>query len=258
LPEYNNYDACKLDDSWVSIIEEVIDANTVKVYDSEFRDTQGLTLDPVARMINDTTSDETLRNRYDELIVGALRHRFCYQMPNVNIGEIVPGFMITAIRNQSLIHYCQISSSLSYLSGYYLPNRQISEKIKDSIQTIKQMPNKAIVWCKSSTWQSPVNEAKINTLPQFGEAYATLFFDLVDASRGITDMSSIEKVHANLYEMILSDNSVRQFNSFEYGEDFSTTKNGQDIIKKDLKETWGIGLSFYDDKIGHIFWRVSK
>ena len=241
-----------------SIIEEFIDADTVRVRDSAERDTQGLTMAPISRMITDLTNDETIRNRFDELYVGALRHRFHYQMPNVNIGEVVPGFMVTAIRNASFVYYCQLGSSLKYLSGYHLPNRQISDKIEESIQTIKVAPNKVIIWCKGSTWQAPTNDARILTLPEFGESFAVLFFDVVDNNQGITDTGSIEKVESSVFEMVLSDNSVRQFDLFKYGIDLTVSSTGQDIIKNDLKDTWGIGCSIYESTLGHIFWRVTR
>ena len=228
------------------------------VYDSADRDTQGLTMCPVSRMITDLVNDETLRNRFDELYVGALRHRFYYQMPNVNIGEVVPGFMVTAIRNTSFIYYCQLGTSIKYLSGYNLPSRQTSDKVEESIQTLKVAPNKIIVWCKGSTWQAPTNDARILTLPEFGESYAVLYFDVVDGNQGITDTGSIERVESGLLEMILTDNSMRQFDLYKYGVDLTVNSAGQDIIKKDLKETWGIGCSIYDNKLGHIIWRVDR
>lgn len=243
---------------YVSIIEEVISANSVRVYDSETREVQGLTLDPTERMINDTTNDESIRNRFDELSIGALRSRFWYQMPNVNAGVIAPGFMITAIRNTKFIYYCQLGVSLKYLSGYHLPNRQTSDKVEDSIQKIKVMPNKVVVWCKGSTWYAPTIDARILTLPEFGEAYTVLYFDVVDRAEGITDTGSIEEIKSGLFEMILTENTVKQFDGNVYGNDLSINELGQDLIKKDLKETKGIGLSVYNNKLGHIFWRVDK
>lgn len=243
---------------YVSIITEFIDADTVLVSDSNFRDTQGMTLDPISRMINSLTNDETIRNRFDELFVGALRHRFWYQMPNANIGEVVPGFMVTAIRNTSFLYYCQLGSRIKYLSGYHLSNRQTGDKIEESIQTMKIMPNQLIIWCLSETWTAPTNDPRINTLPEFGEAYAVLFFDVVDGEQGITDTGSIAKIKSGLLEIVLTDNSVRQFDGFKYGPDLTVNQIGQDIIKQDLKDTWGIGMSLFDNKLGHIIWRVNR
>jgi hypothetical protein len=243
---------------YVSIIEEFIDANTVRVYDSADRATQGITIDPIERMINDTTSDESIRNRFDELSVGALRSRFFYQMENSNVGTVCTGFMVTAKRNNKVIYYSQLGISLKYLSGYHLQSRQKSDAVEDAIQKILTIKNKIIVWCKGSTWYAPTTDAKILTLPEFGEAYATLVFDIVDHAEGITDIGSIEKIKSDLYEMVMTDNSLRQFDGSAYSSDFTTNRLGQNIVKKDLDETKGMGLSCYDNRIGHIIWRISK
>jgi len=34
--------------------------------------------------------------------------------------------------------------------------------------------------------------------------------------------------------------------------------DGQDIIKKDLKQTGGMGTSIYHNKLGYMIWRVSR
>lgn len=243
---------------YYSIIVEFVDANTVLVRDSSTRDTQGLTIAPVSRMINDVTNDESLRARFDELYVGALRNRFWTRMPNVNIGRVCPGFMITAQRDAPYVYYCQLGTSLKHMSGYYLSNRQKGDKIDEAIQHIEVMPNKVIIWCKNETWMAPTNDPKIQTLPQFGEAYAVLFFDMVDNEQGITDVGSVVFVKTGLLQMVLSDNSVRQFDGFKYGPDMTVTEAGQDMIKKDLKETWGTGCSLYDNKLGYVLWRVSR
>jgi len=243
---------------YCSIIEEYIDEYHVRVSDSSFRETQGLTLDPISRMITDPTNDETIRNRFDELFVGALRHRFWYQMPNANIGRVCPGFMVTAARNTPFIYYSQLGTSLKYMSGYHLSNRQKGDKIEESIQHIEILPNKIIVWCKSETWMSPTNDPKIQTLPQFGEAFAILFFDILDGEQGITDTGSITLVKSGLLQMVLNDNSVRQFDGFKYGPDMTVNEAGQDIIKKDLKQTGGMGTSIYHNKLGYMIWRVSR
>lgn len=243
-----------------SIIRTFVDANTVIVWDSATRDTQGITFGPTSRYINDNVNDETLRNRQGELHVGLLTNRFWEEMPNVNAGDIVPGFMITAVRDTSLIYYCQLGTSLKYLSGCHMPSRQVADKVEESIQSIRIMPNKVIVWCKGSTWGGPTNQPRIFKLPEFGESFAVLYFDVIDANMGVTDTGSIQKIRSGLLEMVCSDNSLRQFDGFKYSEDFTMEPStGQDRIKRDLKLCWGIGVSTYDEeRLGHVIWRTLR
>lgn len=244
---------------YYSIIRDYISPTSVRVYDNIDKEMQGLTLDPVNRVINDNVNDQTLRNRQGNLHVGLLNHRFWTEMPNVNIGEISPGFMVTAIKNFTKIYYCQLGVSVKYLSGYFLENRQTNDKVENSIQTLKVIMNKMIVFCKGSTWGAPTNEPRIYKLPEFGEHYAVLFFDIIDENIGVTDINSIEKIDSGLLELRCSDSAVRQFNGFQYTQDFTVDLDtGQDRIKKDFKDCWAIGTSIYTDKTGHIFWEKMK
>ncbi len=242
-----------------SIISEYIDGDTVRVYDSIDRETQGLTYDPIRRMINDPMSDEGLRNRQGETSIGLLTNRFWTAMPNVNIGEVVPGFMVTAIRNFTEVYYCQLGAGLKYLSGYFLSSRQTSDKVENSIQTIKMMPNKVIVFCKGATWGGPTNQPRVFTLPEFGEHFAVLYFDVIDIDVGVIDIASIRKIDSGFFEMRCSDGSVRQFNSHQYFEDLTVDpQTSQDRIKKDFQECWQMGTSCYIDRLGHVFWTRTR
>ena len=243
---------------YYSIIIEYIDGNTVIVNDFIDKDVQGATLDPLDRVFTDTVSDTTLRARQGELHVGLLAHRFYVAMPNINILAIVPGFMITAISGGSLIYYCQLSVNKKYLSGYHLENRQILDKVEDSVNLIKKITNNFIVFCNNSVWGGPTNTPDIKQLPEFGEAYAILHADIIDADLGLIDVGSIREVDYGVYQMRSSDGAVRQFDSYgfsrEIGDLTVDSQTGQDIVKKDMRECWNIGASCYMDNIGYIWW----
>lgn len=243
---------------YYSIIIEYIDGNTVIVNDFIDKDVQGGTLDPLDRIFNDTVSDTTLRARQGELYIGLLTHRFYVAMPNINILAIVPGFMITAVSGGSLIYYCQLSVNKKYLSGYHIENRQILDKVEDSITLIKKIPNKFIVFCNNSVWGGPTNVPDIKQLPEFGEAFAILHADIIDADLGLIDVGSIREVDYGVYHMRTSEGSVRQFDAYGFSKEIGDltvdSQTGQDIVKKDMRECWNIGASCYMDNIGYIWW----
>ncbi len=247
---------------YYSVIVEFIDENTVIVSDTIDKDVQGATMDPMDRIFNDTISDRTLRARQGELYIGLLSHRFYVAMPNINILAIVPGFMITAQSGETLLYYCQLSVNKKYLSGYHLENRQILDKVEDSISLVRKAQNNFIVFCTNSVWGGPTNVPDIKQLPEFGEAYAVLHADIMDSDLGLIDVGSIRAVDYGVYQMRSSDGAVRQLDSYgfskEVGDLTVDAETGQDAVKKDMRECWNIGASCYMDNIGYLWWGKTR
>lgn len=242
------------DGTW-SIIVEYIDSEHVIVHDSRTRVSQGLTLDPVSRVITDITSDEVLRDRQGELNVGLLQHRFYLPMPPCNRIVIVPGFLVGAQSNKPTVYYSQLGVAKAYLGGYHIESRQKIDRIKQPVQWIEKIASKFIIWCNNSTWGGASNLALVKELPEFGEAFAILQADVIDARIGCLDYGSIQDVDRGVFELRCSDGSWRQFNGFQYTEDMSIdNSSGQDIVQKDLSECWDLSNSCYHDKVGHIWW----
>ena len=241
-----------------AIITEVISSNQVKVHESFDKEVQGITLDPTCRVITDTTTDETLRNRMDEKHIGLLNMRYKEAMPNCNILTVAPGLLITARRIESLVHYCDLANDMKYCAGYYLKFQQTIDKIEGSIQLIRTAPNYVLVWCIDSLWSIPTNNPDVDTLPDFGEWYTILHADIVDEYLGAVDWGSIQEIDKGTFELLCHDMSVRQIINRSYSDDLTYNNIEQDIISKDLKECWNIGASAYGRTLGHVFWRTRK
>lgn len=242
-----------------SVITEVLGDNKVRVHDSAERQTQGITLDPTHRVVTDIYTDETLRQLMDEKHAGLLNARFHEALPNCNILTIVPGFMLTARRTDSLIYYCDLPNGAKYGAGYYLVNRQIMDKIEASIQIIKKAPNYFLVWCNNSLWGGPTNNPDVKKLPEFGEWYGVLHADVIDEYIGAVDWGSIDKVDYGTFELMCQDYSFRQLKNRVYSEDLTfDPQTEQDRIAKDLKECWNLGASAYGRTLGHVLWRTPK
>jgi hypothetical protein len=238
-----------------SIIIEYISPTRVRVADSLPKSTQGITLDATERRFSDRERDANLRNRQDERHVGLLNHRFWVPLRNANISRIVPGFLLTAQRTDTLIRYSQLEVSKKYLAGYHLELEQTLDKVEHPIYHILRAPNYFIVLCNASTWGGPTNNPDVKRLPEFGEEYAQLHVDVLDEAIGVTDWPSVQEVDFGVFEMRCTDNAWRQLAGLTYGKDFTIHEvTGQDMIGRDLKLCWNLSDSCYTKRIGHIWW----
>lgn len=242
------------------VIIEVLSTNAVRVDSGPDKAVQGFTLRPTRRMFCDTVTDDTLRARQGETHVGFLENRFWEEMPTASIGVIFPGFIVTARRNGSLLYYCQMGMSKKYMGGYYLPNRQVNDRVEDSIQSIRKLPTRFIVFCKNTTWGGPTNlsDTNIKKLPQFGYVFAVIYVDIIDDRVGCLDYGSIAEVDYGILQMRCSDGSVRQFDGQKYSDRDYTVypETSQDMIKRQILECWPRSLAIYSAKnnLGYILW----
>ena len=250
-------------DGYEVVIIEYVSEDCVVVSDSVDRDMQGMTHSPVSRVFNDTVSDDKLFARQGEAHVGLWEHRFWKNMKSGACGTIVPGFMISASRNSSILYYCQLPIGRKYMGGYHLVSRQLNDRIEDSIQYITKLPNRVIVFCKNSTWGGPTNlsDSNIKALPEFGYSYAVLYIDVLDARIGLNDYGSLAPVDNAMLIMRCTDGSVRQFDGTQFGEDVTIDPDSrQDRIKATLGETYPLSASVYSDKegLGYVLWLRQK
>jgi hypothetical protein len=245
------------------VITEIIDDDTLRVNTSDTLSTQGLTCLPISRVINDFTSDETLRNRQGKTIVGFWEYRYHSAMPNAGLGVATPGFVITAKVNEGKLYYCQQRVSEKYMTGYHLDSRQTNDRIRGQIQWLAKTTNKFIAWCKDSTWGGATNtsESNIKKFPELGYSYAVLYADVINDRIGVVDAGSIAPVADGVFQMRCQDGSFRKFNGTTYSVDLTMDpETYQDRIKRDLGDTWPQSASIYSDKnnLGHILWLKQK
>lgn len=247
-----------MSDGYELIIKEVLSPNAVRVHDSATRSLQGATIDPEQRIITDTITDATLRNRMDEKHIGLLNMRFKEPLPNCNVLVVLPGFLLTAKRGGVTLPYCDLANNLKYNAGYHLASRQVIDDIEGSVQFICKSPNFFLVWCSDSLWGGPTNNPDIQDLPEFGEWYGVLHADIIDPDLGSVDWGSISEVANGAFELVCQDTSVRQLVNLSYGDDLTYNNAQQDLIARDLKKCWNIGVSIFGRTLGHVFWRTLK
>jgi len=247
-------------DGVYSIIVEYIDEDNVRVHNTATRVVQGLTIDPVARIINDYTTDKELRDRQRWAHVGLLTRRWWGPIPNCNLGALLPGFLVAAQMNTERVYYSQWTPELPYQTGHYRVGKQMNDKIGGAIQVIEKAPNRVNIFCKNSTWGGATDQPTIVEIPEAGESFSLLFVDVVDRRIGCVDIGSIQEVDNGVFEMRCSDGTWRQFDGFRYTNDLSVVaQTGQDIVKTDMQLAWSAGSSAYADKnLGHIYWMTEK
>lgn len=253
---------------WASDLRElvvvaIISDTEVQVNQKQDRPTQGFTCCPTQRVINDTVSDEALLNRAGERVVGLWEYRWYAPMATAGLGCIVPAMVVTARQNGSLVYYCGLGVYTRYMMGYHLPNRQICDRIKGSIQAIKKTANKVVVFCKDQTWVGPTNvsDSNIKKIADLGTSYVVLYLDIASGRIGVVDTGSIGAIADGVFEMRCQDGSWRQFNGATYSDDYTMDPDTrQDRIKSDLGDTWPQSAGIYSDKesLGHILWGKAK
>ena len=244
-----------------SVIEAYVDANTVTVHDNQDKVAEGLTLNPEYRNFYDTSDDTTLRSRIRDMMC---KSRFLEPMPDVNDGIVVPGFLITARRNEKDLYYCAWEDNYEYLASFYNKGYQYSTKIKDNIQKLLKHPNRFSALCQNDkTWWGPINASDTMTLEDVNVIIPILGgIDILDSSIGCFDFGSIQAFEKGYYIMLTHEPSgigLRMFNGFSFGENLLEVPNtGHTTIAKDLENIQKATASIYDGIMGYIIWGREK
>lgn len=240
-------------------ISAYIDANTVTVLEDIDISEQGATLDPTYRYFCDNVSDDTLRTRQTTLLC---KSRFLEPMNNYNIGIVIPGFMVTALRGTGNIEYCQLPTNYEYLAGYHNKAYQLSKDVKDDIQQLMFMSDRFIIWCTNKTWYGVTSSDNYVTIENTGTVVFILGgIDILDGDIGCFDWGSIQKIGNSLYRLKTSESGgigLRDFNGFSYGNNLLVnSKTGQKNWYDSIEELKKATCSYYDGNSGYLLWGKS-
>lgn len=240
-------------------ITEILNANQVRIHQNWDMPVQGFTCDPTHRKYFDIITDVVLRARKDFYSCYA---RYRQELPNCNLGIIVPGFVIAAFRGQKKIYYSGLVPERNYMIGNYIPI-QVIEDIQDSIQKFWLFADVIAAWCASSTYGIVQGLSEFKTLPETAEALAMLpGLKLIDKHIGCLDVGSIKEVESGVVMVLTNEpggEALRQFN----GSSYSTTNYLVDDeyggrIARALNLTKKMSAAIYDGLMGYIFWRKRK
>lgn len=240
-------------------ITEFISANQVRVHRDWDMPVQGFTCDPTHRKFYDTITDEILRARKDFY---SCYGRYRQELPNCNVGIIVPGFVIAAFRGQKTIFYSGLVPERDYMVGQYIPI-QIIEDVQDAIQKFWLFADIIATWCASSTYGIVQGLSEFKTLPESAEAIAILpGLKLVDKHIGCLDVGSIKEVESGVVQLVTNEpggEAGRKFNGSSYStENFLVDDEFGGRIVRTLERTKKMSAAIYDGLMGYIFWRKNK
>lgn len=240
-------------------ITDYIDQNSVRVHRAGGMPVQGFTIDPTHRKYYDTVTDTILRARKDFY---SCYGRYRQELPNCNVGAIIPGFTLAAYRSQKTIYYSGLVPERNYMIGNYIPIQQI-EDIQDSIQKFWLFADVIAVWCASSTYGIVQGLSEFKTLPETAEALAMLpGLKLIDKHIGCLDVGSIKEVESGVVVLLTNEpggEALRRFNGSQYSEqnELVDPEYGGRIVRS-LEATKKMSAAIYDGLVGFIFWRKAK
>jgi hypothetical protein len=243
-------------DGYRLYIIEIINPTQVRVHVNNDLPLQGFTMGPTHRNFYDTVTDDILFARLDFYSCYA---RYRKAIPNCNVGKVIPGFVIAAIRGQKDIYYQDLQAETDYLIGQYVPI-QLNNDVQDAITLFWVFSNVLSVICATSTWGAQLGVSNFTTLPGSGESIALLTgLTTVDKSTGCLDPGSVQDIGRDTIELITNEpggEALRQFSGMTYSsEDVLTDSGIGGRIIKALRKTKRLSAAIYDGIIGYVLWR---
>jgi uncharacterized protein YkvS len=242
-------------DGYYVYVVEFVDNNTVIVAENQNRVAQGLCWDPTFRNFNDHISDTFIENRYK---THQLQQRFWQELPIINTGIVVPGFMFCAIRDENKFYYSQMGLGREYLAGYYNPAYQY-ESLDDSMTAFANFPDMCVLYCSRSTKRIPVNISSQIIVPGTN-AVVTVISGVtsVDAEIGCLDFGGIRDIGEGQQILVTSEPGVRIFDGYRYSQNLAIDGSGNGYMLNELRLLQAALASSYDPIEGYVIWGTNK
>lgn len=180
-------------DGTYSLITAYIDANTVTVLESATKTNLAAGLGPTTRVWTDTYTDAVLRLRVGNLLI----QRFFRELPNCNLGTVVPGWIPCAQSFKKDLYYCQMDEFHEPHVGYYALGSGQFDTLDDTIKDISSGKTYFIVYCSDSRKKYPIDvyaEVSDQTSTSVGEAVRILTSrDDLPGKIGLAHFGSVQK-----------------------------------------------------------------
>lgn len=240
-------------------ITEYFTSTSCKVHLTVSRDFQSFTHSATHRNFCDTIDDITLYSRMDFY---SCYSRFRTNLPDSNLGMLIPGFIVVATSGQSTVRYTHLTSETSQLMGQYCV-RQTSSEIKDNIQMFWLFEGVLSIICSMSTYGISTGLSESMTLPGSTETISLIpGIKLVDKQRGTLDIDSACETEDGNLILITNEpggEALRLFNGSSYStENYLVDSTYGGRIVKEMSKTKRKSISIYDGFLGYVLWRTKK
>lgn len=169
------------------------------------------------------------------------------------IGCFGLGFMLSSYKDQNLIYYSQVPNGYEYLAGYGNQARQVI-RLEDAIQYMVFLIDTAVVFCRHSIWQIPLNNYSDVMYEDLGLSTAVLSSQQeISREIGCLDWGSIKQVGATGIIFKASDGSIRTLQYSGGGITLSDSIS-KDQVQNRIMALSGISAACFDTRNGYLLW----
>jgi hypothetical protein len=212
-------------------------------------------MNPSERYFSDTVFDElyvkdpTHPNLDSRIKSHTLPTRFSSELPNTNLGIVVPGWLIVAEQGKNKFYYSD--TAIEYLAGSYASDLQYNDKIDGSIQEFIRLNDFVGIRTEFSTWR-----LNLATVIDLGDQTIGENFDgfndpeIADNSIGVEGEQGTAMLENGNFFTFTSEPSVREFDMYKYGANLA-----HDLIQEsDIQVLEPRTILFYDHIAGLFVW----
>lgn len=236
-------------------ITKVLTSSTAEIDYTSTISITGAAMNPTSRYISDTVLDQlynkdtsypSLQPRIKNY---SLPTRFTEELPNCNIGEVVPGWIFGAVQGENVFYYSDTAKD--YLAGSYAADLQYNDRIDSSIQELIQQNDYLGIRSEYATWR-----LNLATVIELGDASVGENIDgfndpeIVDNSVGVEGEGGTAVIENGNFMTFTSEPSVREFNMHKYGVNLTHDR----IQESDIQKLKPNAIMMYDHILGLVLW----
>ena len=231
-------------DGTINWIRSRTSATVAVMLNSATKASQAACINPTSRRFNDTITDETIEARF-HFAPFTPDNRFYIELPNTDLGVVVPGFIVVAQTGDNVIRYTPLAKEArdqKYFAGSYNNARHFDDYAEGAIQRLAKYPDKLIVFCSRSVWGCPTNIPMVTEIKDFGITIAVLpNLTLLD-NVGVLHVESADWVDVGKEIMITSEPAIRTFD----GNSFSNENHADKQVMKILRRISTLAAGYYN------------
>lgn len=236
-------------------IRSVTSATTATLTESATISITGAAMNPTSRYVSDNVLDEiymknaTYPALQPRIRSYALPTRFTEELPNCNIGSVVPGWILGATQGNNKYYFSDTAKD--YLAGSYAPDLQYNDKIDSSIQEFIHQNDYVGIRSEYATWRlnlATTVELGDNSIGENIDGFNDP--EIVDNSVGVEREGGTAILENGNFLTFTSEPAVKEFNMHKYGPSLTQDR----IQESDIQELEPVTILYYDHILGAVLW----